>query len=84
MTGPLEKLAANEGVGCALPATRRRWATRALGAALLVLSVAFGEVKLIEQASAAGASCGVGAQDGLVRIVDSSLASGFAPLAILR
>lgn len=83
MTHKLEKIAANESTACVAPAPRR-WAAHALGAALLVLIVAFGEVKLIEQASAAGASCGIGTQDGLVRIVDSSLASGFAPLAILR
>jgi hypothetical protein len=67
---------------CTAPAGRR--AAYVLGAALLVLFVSCGEVKLIEQASAMGASCGIGLPGEVMRIVDSSLTSGFSPIAILR
>jgi hypothetical protein len=72
----------NSAAGCPPPPGRRRLAARALVAALLVLIVAFGEVKLIERATAPEAN-GTGARDGLVHIVDTSLASGLAPIAIL-
>jgi len=83
MTDTMGRTVAQETRACPAPAARRG-ATRVLGAALLVLFVSCGEVKLIEQASATGASCTSGVQNDLVRIVDSSLSSGFAPIAILR
>jgi hypothetical protein len=70
--------------GCAQPPGRRHWAAHALGVVLLALIVAGGEVKLIEQAAATGSSCDTAAHDGLVRIVDNSLVSGFAPIANLH
>ena len=83
MTDTMKRISTQEARACPAPAGRRR-AARLLGAALLVLFVSCGEVKLIEQASATGANCGSGVQGDLMRIVDSSLASGFAPIAILR
>ncbi len=84
MADHFEKIVSNDSVGCARPLrTRRLWA-QALGAALLALIVACGEVALIKHTAAAGASCGPGGQGGIVRAVDNSLASGLAPIAILR
>ena len=82
MTDTQKKTQPNSAAGCPPPPGRRRLAARALVAALLVLIVAFGEVKLIERATAPEAN-GTGARDGLVHIVDTSLASGLAPIAIL-
>jgi hypothetical protein len=48
-----------------------------------MLVVACVEVMLIKQAVSAGTSSASGARDGIVRIVDNSLASGLAPIAIL-
>ena len=76
MTCTLESIAPKCAAGCVQPTTRRRWAARAVGATLVALVIAFIEVKLIEH--------GIAADGGLVRVVDSSLASGFAPIAILR
>ena len=84
MADHFEKIASQDGAGCARPLHRRRLWAQALGAALLALMVAGGEVELIKHAAVAGASCGPGGQGGLVRIVDNSLASGLAPIAILR
>ncbi|MEO8565249.1 MAG: hypothetical protein ABI541_02615, partial [Betaproteobacteria bacterium] len=69
--------------GCPPPAGRGRLLARALAAALLVLVVACGEVMLIKQAVSSGTTGASGARDGIVRIVDDSLASGLAPIAIL-
>lgn len=84
MTDTLKKIAPEDSAACAQSPDRRRWAAHAIGAALLALIVAGGEVKLIEQAGATGWSCGIAGNEGLVRIVDNSLASGFAPIANLR
>jgi len=51
--------------------------------ALLVLVVACVEVMLIKQAVSAGTTGANSTRDGIVRIVDSSLTSGLAPIAIL-
>ena len=48
-----------------------------------MLLVAGGEVALIKKAVSSGSSGASGTRDGIVRIVDSSLASGLAPIAIL-
>jgi hypothetical protein len=82
MSDTQKKIQPSGAAGCPPPPGRRRLAARALVAALLVLIVAFGEVKLIERATAPEAN-GTGARDGLVHIVDTSLASGLAPIAIL-
>jgi hypothetical protein len=84
MTDHFEKIVSKHSAGCAQPPRRRGLWAQALGAALLALIVACGEVKLIEQTAAAGAACGPGGQGGLVRVVDNSLASGLAPIANLR
>jgi hypothetical protein len=81
MTDTLERIPPSRAPGCPPPPGRGRVAARALGVATLVLIVAFGEVKLID--AAAETNCGTGAREGLVHIVDSSLASGLAPIAIL-
>lgn len=81
MTDRFEKIASKHSAGCAQPPRGRRLWAQALGAALLALIVACGELKLIEQTAAAGAA---GGQGGLVRVVDNSLASGLAPIANLR
>ena len=83
MTNSVEPIVSKLAARCTPSPARGGWAARAFGAALLVLLVAGGEVKLIEQA-AAPSNCGVNAPDSLVRIVDIGLASGFAPIAILR
>jgi len=79
----LEKIPPSRGAGCPPPPGRGRLAVRALAVALLVLLVARGEVVLIKKAVSSGSSGASGARDGIVRIVDSSLASGLAPIAIL-
>jgi len=84
MADHFEKIVAKDGAGCAQPLRTRRLWVQALGAALLALIVACGEVELIKHTAAAGASCGPGGQGCLVRAVDNSLASGLAPIAILR
>jgi hypothetical protein len=84
MTDTLDKIAPKNTAGYAQSPGRRRWAAHALGVVLLALIVAGGEVKLIEQAAATGSSCGIAGHDGLVRIVDNGLTSGFAPIANLR
>jgi hypothetical protein len=84
MTDHFEKIVSKGAPACAQPLRRRRLWAQALGAALLALIVACGEVELIEHTAMAGASCGPGGQGGLLRVVDNSLASGLAPIAILR
>jgi hypothetical protein len=84
MTDHFEKIASQHSAGCAQPLRRRYLWAQVLGAALLALIVACGEVKLIEQSAAAGAACGPGGQQGFMRVVDNSLTSGLAPLANLR
>jgi hypothetical protein len=69
--------------GCPSPVGRGRLFARALAAVLLVLAVACIEVMLIKQAVSVGTSGASGARDGIVRIVDNSLATGLAPIAIL-
>ena len=76
MTCTFETIAPKCAAGCVRPTTRRTWVARAAAAMLVALVVAFIEVKLIEH--------GLAADGGLVRIVDNSLASGLAPIAILR
>jgi hypothetical protein len=58
--------------------------TRAIAALLIALAVTVVEIRLIEQVSATGATCDAGAACRVIRIVDSSLASGFAPIANVR
>jgi hypothetical protein len=48
-----------------------------------VLVVACVEVMLIKQAVSSGTAGASGTRDGIVRIVDNSLTSGLAPIAIL-
>ncbi len=84
MSDHFEKIVSNDAAGCAQPLRRGRLWAQALGAAMLALIVACGEVELIEHTAAAGANCGPDGQGGLVRAVDNSLASGLAPIAILR
>jgi len=83
MSAMHEKVTPNPAAGCPPPAGRGRLLARALAVALLVLVVACVEVMLIKQAVSAGTSNASGARDGIVRIVDNSLASGLAPIAIL-
>lgn len=77
-------LPARRAAACPPPVSRRRWVARAVLAMLVALAVAVVESRLIEQAAATSANCSGAAACALVRVVDSSLASGFAPLAILR
>jgi len=79
----LEKIPPSRGAGCPPPPGPGRLAVRALAVALLVLLVARGEVVLIKKAVSSGPSGASGTRDGIVRIVDNSLASGLAPIAIL-
>jgi hypothetical protein len=79
----LEKIPPSRATGCPPPPGRGRLAARALAAALLVLLVVGGEVVLIKKAVSSGSSGASGMRDGIVRIVDNSLASGLAPIAIL-
>jgi hypothetical protein len=79
----LEKIPPSRGTGCPPPPGRGRLAARALVTALLVLLVAGGEVVLIKKAVSSGSRGASATRDGIVRIVDSSLASGLAPIAIL-
>jgi hypothetical protein len=79
----LEKIPPRRGTGCPPPPGRGRLAARALAWVLLVLLVACGEVVLIKQAVSSGSSGASSTRDGIVRIVDNSLASGLAPIAIL-
>jgi hypothetical protein len=83
MTDTNERVATNYAAGCPPPPGRGRLLARALAAALLMLIVACVEVMLIKQAGSAGTTGANGARDGIVRIVDNSLASGLAPIAIL-
>lgn len=83
MSTTFEKIAPNGAKGCPPPPGRGRLAARALAWALLVLLVAFGEVVLIKQAVSSGSSGASSTRDGIVRIVDDSLASGLAPIVIL-
>ena len=83
MNATHEKVAPNYAVGCPPPAGRGRLLARAFAVALLVLVVACVEIMLIKQAVSAGTSNASGTRDGIVRIVDNSLASGLAPIAIL-
>ena len=78
-----ENLMPNCAAGCPPPAGPRLLLARALAAALLVLVVACVEVMLIKQAVSSGTAGASGARDGIVRIVDNSLTSGLAPIAIL-
>jgi hypothetical protein len=79
----LEKIPPSRGAGCPPPPGQGRLAVRALAVALLVLLVARGEVVLIKKAVSSGPIGASGTRDGIVRIVDNSLASGLAPIAIL-
>ena len=83
MTDINEKIKPSHTAGCPPPPGRGRLLGRALAAALLVLVVACGEVLLIRQAISSGTTGASGTRDGIVRIVDNSLASGLAPIAIL-
>lgn len=83
MSATNQNVIANRAAGCPRPVGRGRLLARALAAALLVLVVACIEVTLIKQAVSAGMSGASGTRDGIVRIVDNSLASGLAPIAIL-
>jgi len=83
MTDTNEKVTPDRAAGCPPPAGRGRLLARALAAAALVLVVACGEVMLIKQAVSAGTSGASSTRDGIVRVVDNSLASGLAPIAIL-
>jgi hypothetical protein len=82
MTDTNERVAPSYAAGCPPPPGRGRVLARALAAALLLLIVACVEVMLIKQAGSAGTT-GANGTDGIVRIVDNSLASGLAPIAIL-
>ena len=83
MTDRKEKVTPSHAGGCPPPPGRGRLLGRALAAALLVLVVACGEVMLIKQAVSSGTTGASGTRDRIVRIVDNSLASGLAPIAIL-
>jgi hypothetical protein len=83
MTDANEKVTPSHAAGCPSPPGRGRLLGRAVAAALLVLVVACGEIILIKQAVSSDATGASGARDGIVRIVDNSLASGLAPIAIL-
>lgn len=83
MSATNENVMPNRVAGCPPPAGRGRLLARALGAAILVLLVACVEVMLIKQAVSSGTTGASGTRDGIVRIVDNSLASGLAPIAIL-
>jgi hypothetical protein len=83
MTDTNERVAPSRAAGCPPPPGRGRLIGRALAAALLVLVVACGEIMLIKQAVSSGTTGANGTRDGIVRIVDNSLASGLAPIAIL-
>lgn len=83
MTAMSEKITPIHAAGCAPSPGPGRLLARALVAALLLLVVACIEVMLIKQAVSIGTSGASGARDGIVRIVDNSLASGLAPIAIL-
>ena len=83
MTDTNEKVIPGQAAGCPPPPGRSRLLGRALAAALLVLVVACGEIMLIKQAVSSGTTGASGTRDGIVRIVDNSLASGLAPIAIL-
>ncbi len=78
-----EKIPPSRCTGCPPPPGRGHLAARSLAAALLVLLVASVEVVLIKTAVSSGTSGASGTRDGIVRIVDNSLASGLAPIAIL-
>jgi hypothetical protein len=78
-----QKVTPDRAAGCPPPPRRGRVIGRALVAALLVLVVACGEIMLIKQAVSSGTTGANGTRDGIVRIVDNSLASGLAPIAIL-
>ena len=83
MSTTFEKISSNGAKGCPPPPGLGRLTARALAAALLVLLVASGEVVLIKQAVSSGTTGASGTRDRIVRIVDNSLASGLAPIAIL-
>jgi hypothetical protein len=84
VTNPCDTIAAKCAASCAPPVSWRRWAARAVFAVLVALAVAAVEANLIEKAAATDSNCGSTAVCALVRVVDSSLSSGFAPLAIPR
>ncbi|MEP6996840.1 MAG: hypothetical protein ABI900_04280 [Betaproteobacteria bacterium] len=84
MTDRCNTLDAKCNAVCPPPASGRRWAARVVFALVVALAVAVIEAKLIEQVAATGADCGAGAACRVIRIVDNSLASGFAPIANLR
>jgi len=83
MTDTNEKVTPSRTAGCPPPPGRGRLLGRALAVALLVVVVACGEIMLIKQAVSSGTTGASGTRDGIVRIVDNSLASGLAPIAIL-
>jgi hypothetical protein len=83
MTDTNEKVTPSRAAGCPPPPGRGRLLGRAVAAVLLVLVVACGEIILIKQAVSSDTTGASGARDGIVRIVDKSLASGLAPIAIL-
>ena len=83
MSTTFEKIPSNGAKGCPPPLGRGRLAARALAWVLLVLLVACGEVVLIKQAVSSGSSGASSTRDGIVRIVDNTLASGLSPIVIL-
>jgi hypothetical protein len=78
-----QNVIANRAAGCPPPLGPGRLLARTVAAALLVLAVTCVEVMLIKQAVSSGTGSVSGTRDGIVRIVDNSLASGLAPIAIL-
>jgi hypothetical protein len=83
MTDTNENVTPSHAAGCPPPPGRGRLLGRALAAALLVVVVACGEIMLIKQAVSSGTTGASGTGDKIVSIVDNSLASGLAPIAIL-
>jgi hypothetical protein len=83
MTDMNAKVTPSRAAGCPPPPGRGRLLARVLAAAALMLVVACVEVMLIRQAVSSGTTGANSTRDGIVRIVDNSLASGLAPIAIL-
>ena len=83
MTDTTEKVTPDRAAGCPPPPRPGRLIGRALAVALLVLVVACGEIMLIKQAVSSDTTGASATRDGIVHIVDNSLASGLAPIAIL-
>jgi hypothetical protein len=83
MTDTNEKVTSSHAAGCPPRPGRGRLLGRALAVALLAVVVACGEIMLIKQAVSSDTTAASGTGDKIVRIVDNSLASGLAPIAIL-